>query len=61
MSSNDTPIHHGTFAEGEAHPDTYAGEDRVGSFAEGEAHPDAHMDEGHVGSFAEGTGHTESR
>ena len=38
--SNDhsqTPTRHhiGTFAEGEAMPEAYAGEDHVGSFAEG--------------------------
>ena len=30
--------HRGTFAEGQAHPESYAGEDHVGTFAEGEAH-----------------------
>jgi hypothetical protein len=34
MSSSDAPLHHGTFAEGEARPDTYAGEDHVGTFAD---------------------------
>ena len=30
------PSHRGTFAEGEAMPDQYAGEDRIGSFADGQ-------------------------
>jgi hypothetical protein len=33
--------HHGTFAEGEARPESYAGEDHVGTFAEGEEQPSA--------------------
>ncbi len=53
MSSNDHPIHHGTFAEGEAHPERYAGDDHVGTFAEGEAHPERYAGDDHVGTFAE--------
>ena len=45
MSSTDHPIHHGTFAEGEAHPETYVGEDRVGTFADGGHTLDALADE----------------
>ena len=45
--------HRGTFAEGEAMPDKFAGEDHVGSFAEGEATPDKYAGEDHVGSFAD--------
>ena len=40
MSVNeDTPRnhhhHHGTFADGIAHPESFAGEDHVGTFADG--------------------------
>jgi hypothetical protein len=55
MSHHPNSIHHGTFAEGEAHPETYAGEDRVGSFAEGEAHPERYADDDNIGTFAEGS------
>ena len=36
MSLNARETHHqGTFAEGTAHPDSYADEDHIGTFAEG--------------------------
>ena len=56
MTTRRTPTRHhiGTFAEGEAMPEAYAGKDHVGSFAEGEAMPEAYAGEDHVGSFAEG-------
>ena len=34
-------LHRGTFAEGEAMPDKYAGEDHLGSFADGQARSQA--------------------
>jgi hypothetical protein len=37
MSNSENHPHVGTFAEGEAMPDTYAGEDHIGSFADGRA------------------------
>src|ERR1039457_7678816 len=46
--------HHGSFAEGEAHPESYPDEDRVGTFAEGEADPASYPEEEHVGTFADG-------
>ena len=46
--------HHGTFADGIAHPQSFAGEDHVGTFAEGTAHPESYSGEDHVGTFAEG-------
>ena len=46
--------HHGTFADGIAHPESYADEDHVGTFAEGTAHPESYADEDHIGTFAEG-------
>jgi hypothetical protein len=39
MSSNNSPIDHGTFAEGEAHPESDASEGHVGNFADGSEHP----------------------
>ena len=52
--------HHGTFADGIAHPESFAGEDHVGTFAEGVAHPESFANEDHVGTFAEGIAHPES-
>ena len=46
--------HHRSFAEGEAHPESYPDEDRVGTFAEGEADPASYPEEEHEGRFAEG-------
>jgi hypothetical protein len=45
--------HHGSFAEGESHPDEYPDDERVGHFSEGQEseHED---DPGHVGRFSEG-------
>ena len=56
MSLNARENHHhqGTFAEGTAHPESYADEDRIGTFAEGTAHPESYADEDHVGTFADG-------
>jgi hypothetical protein len=47
-------IHRGTFADGEASPDLYPDDDRVGGLAGGQADPTAYADDDHVGSFAEG-------
>jgi hypothetical protein len=52
--------HPGTFADGEAHPESFAGEEHVGTFAEGEAHPGSFAGEEHVGNYAEGEAHPES-
>jgi hypothetical protein len=46
--------HRGTFAEGKAMPDKYAGEDEVGTFAQGQADVDKNGADRHVGTFAEG-------
>ena len=46
--------HYGTFADGIAHPESFAGEDHVGTFADGIAQPDVYAGEDHVGTFAEG-------
>jgi hypothetical protein len=46
--------HRGTFAEGEAMPGKYAGEDQVGTFAQGQANVDTDGAELHVGTFAQG-------
>ena len=58
MSNHESHIHHhpqhGTFAEGQAMPEAYAGEDQLGTFATGEAMPDLYADD-QVGTFA--TGH----
>ena len=43
-----------SFAEGEARPDEYSGEDRVGRFSEGEEALDATREQEHVGRFSEG-------
>ena len=40
-----------SFAEGEAMPETYDGEDHVGTFADGEAMPQTYAGEDNVGSF----------
>jgi len=45
--------HEGSFAEGEATPQSFTNEDSVGSFAEGEAMPQTYAGEDHVGSFGE--------
>jgi hypothetical protein len=49
-------LHHGTFADGIAHPESYTGEDHIGTFAEGTAQ----TGDDHVGTFADGTAHPES-
>ena len=55
MSSNDHPIHHGTFADGEAHPQSYAGEDHVGtSLPKARRSPARMPTRTTPGSFAEG-------
>ena len=58
MSSNENTRenhrHHGTFADGLAHPESFADGDHIGTFAEGVAHPASFADEDHVGTFAEG-------
>ncbi len=43
-----------SFAEGEAHPDEFAGEDHIGRFSEGEEALDPTTNEEHVGRFSEG-------
>ena len=65
MSTTEQPMqnrpHRGTFAEGEAMPDKYAGEDHVGTFAEGQAMPDKYADEDYIGSFADGEAGSQRR
>jgi hypothetical protein len=46
--------HHGTFANGIAHPQSLEGEFHVGTFADGIAHPESSTGEDHLGTFAEG-------
>jgi hypothetical protein len=46
-----TELPHGTFAEGEAEPDCYHDDERIGSFSDGEAKPQ-HDEE--PGRFSEG-------
>jgi hypothetical protein len=60
MSDTSSSPHRGTFAEGEAHPEIYAGEDRLGSFAEGSAQPETYPGEDHVGTFVEGNARSSS-
>ena len=45
--------HTSSFAGGEAMPERYDGEGRVGTFAEGEAMPETYPGEDHVGSFGD--------
>jgi hypothetical protein len=54
MSEEHTDINelpHGTFAEGQAEPDCYADDERIGSFSDGEAKP---LDDEEPGRFSEG-------
>jgi len=44
--------HQGTFADGIAHPESFAGEDHVGTFADGIAHPESFAGEDHIGTLA---------
>ena len=53
-NTRENHLHHGTFADGIAHPESFAGEDHVGTFADGTAHPESYAGEDHVGTFAEG-------
>jgi len=43
-----------SFAEGEARPDEYAGEERVGDFAEGQEDREGVDEDEHIGRFSEG-------
>lgn len=51
---SDEERHHGSFAEGEAHPAKYPEDEQVGTLAEGEADPAEHPEDEPVGTFAEG-------
>lgn len=60
QSDAQSQLHRGTFGEGQAHPESFTGEDHVGTFAEGEAYPESYSGEDHVGTFAEGERRSDS-
>jgi hypothetical protein len=50
----------GGFAEGEANPEDFEQDKRVGSFATGEEDPEQYPDDERLGSFARGQEETDS-
>jgi hypothetical protein len=50
----------GGFAEGEASPEEFEQDKKVGSFATGEEHPESFSEDENLGSFARGQEETDS-